>query len=139
MPSRRCIRRERPSRRSVRCCAWRGGRSRPHSADELERARDQRRGQPTGSALDTCAVQELGAARLRIDDWQLKKGGWNAIENGLLRAYRQGRTAFALAQREPSLEDLHAWRKRVKDLWYHERLLAPICGPAIRGHAKDAH
>lgn len=105
-------------------------------ADELERTRG---GQPTGSALDARAVQDLGAVRLRVDDWKLTKGGWSAIESGLLRSYRQGRGAFARVQREPSLEDLHAWRKRVKDLWYQERLLAPACGPAVRGQAKDAH
>jgi CHAD domain-containing protein len=109
-------------------------------ADQLERDRDARRdGGPTGSALDTRAVQELGAVRLRIDDWQLTQGGWSAIESGLLRSYRQGRRGFSRAQRDPSLEDLHAWRKRVKDLWYQERLIGPICGPAIRGQAKDAH
>jgi CHAD domain-containing protein len=109
-------------------------------ADQLERDRDERRdGGPTGSALDTRAVQELGAVRLRIDDWQLTQGGWSAIESGLLRSYGQGRRRLARAQRDPSLEDLHAWRKRVKDLWYQERLIGPICGPAIRGQAKDAH
>jgi CHAD domain-containing protein len=109
-------------------------------ADQLKRDRDARRDdRPTGSALDTRAVQELGAVRLRIDDWQLTDGGWSAIESGLLRSYRQGRRGFARAQRDPSLEDLHAWRKRVKDLWYQERLIGPICGPAIRGQAKDAH
>ena len=35
------------------------------------------------------------------------------------------------------MSDLHDWRKRVKDLWYHERLLAPTCGPTVRGHAKE--
>jgi CHAD domain-containing protein len=108
-------------------------------ADQLERTRDAERGQRTGSALDTRAVQELGAVRLRIDDWQLTKGGWNAIESGLLRSYQRGGKAFARAQRERSLEDLHEWRKRVKDLWYQERLLAPICGPASGGHVKDVH
>jgi CHAD domain-containing protein len=109
-------------------------------SERLEHDRDaQRGGQPTGSAVDTRAVEELGAVRLRIDGWQLTQDGWSAIESGLLRSYRQGRRGFARAQCEPSLEDWHEWRKRVKDLWYQERLLAPICGPAIRGQAKDAH
>jgi hypothetical protein len=79
-----------------------------------------------------------GRARVRVDDWKLTRGGWEAIEPGLLRSYQQGRQTLADARRKPSLDDLHAWRKRVKDLWYHERLLTSICGPAVRGHAEDA-
>jgi CHAD domain-containing protein len=74
-----------------------------------------------------------------VEDWILLRGGWKAIEGGLLRSYTRGRKAFARARRSRSTEDLHAWRKRAKDLWYHARLLEPICGPAVRGQAKDAH
>jgi CHAD domain-containing protein len=116
----------------------------PESAfEQIARALEHNREAPSGHTTDpglhTRAIQELDAIRLRIDDWQLTQGGWSALEPGLLRSYGRGRSAFALARREPSLEALHTWRKRVKDLWYHDRLLAPVCGPAIRGQAKDAH
>jgi CHAD domain-containing protein len=65
------------------------------------------------------------------------QGGWQALEGGLERSYRRGREAFAGARVSGEMEDLHAWRKRVKDLWYQERLLASTCGPTVRGHAKD--
>ncbi len=108
-------------------------------ADALTQRRDTSGGQAIDAGRHERAVQELSAVRLRIDDWQLGQSGWRALESGVLRSYRQGRKAFAAAQREPSLENLHTWRKRVKDLWYQQRLLAPVCGPAIRGQAKDAH
>ena len=93
----------------------------------------------SGSAVDARAIQELRAVRVRVDDWKLHRGGWKAIKAGLLRSYERGRSAFARARRTRSLDDLHAWRKRVKDLWYHQRLLTSICGPTARGLAKDAH
>jgi CHAD domain-containing protein len=96
-----------------------------------------RSGQRPGSALEARAVQELGALRVRVDDWKLSRGGWKAIDSGLLRSYRRGRKAFDRACATRSTEGLHEWRKRVKDLWYHERLLARTCGPAVRGQAKD--
>lgn len=96
-------------------------------------------GRRPDSALQARAVQELGALRVRVDDWKLVGGGWKAIEGGLLRSYTRGRKAFARARGERSVENLHAWRKRVKDLWYQQRLLGPICGPGARGQAKDAH
>ena len=108
-------------------------------AEQLERDRDAQRGQQSGAMRAKRAVRELTEVRLRLDDLKLTRGGWNAVEAGLLRSYRDGRTAFAQARRDPSLDGLHTWRKRVKDLWYQERLLAPACGPAISGHVKDAH
>ena len=108
-------------------------------AEQLKRARDSQHVARTDSAPDRRAVEKLGVVRVRVEDWQLKQGGWRGLESGLMRSYRRGRTAFAQAQRHSSLENLHAWRKRVKDLWYQERLLAPTCGPATKGQAKDAH
>jgi CHAD domain-containing protein len=90
-------------------------------------------------ALDAKAVQELGSVRLRVDEWELSRGGWKGIDAGLVRSYSRGRRALKRARRSRSLDDLHAWRKRVKDLWYHQRLLTECCGPAIRGQAQDAH
>jgi CHAD domain-containing protein len=103
-----------------------------------EQLRSQGSARP-GSALESRAVGELGAIRVRVDDWQLSRDGWKAIEEGLVLSYKRGRKAFARARKQRSVEDLHAWRKRVKDLWYHERLLAAVCGPAVGGQAKDAH
>ncbi|MBV8430366.1 MAG: CHAD domain-containing protein [Solirubrobacterales bacterium] len=97
--------------------------------------------QSTGSSSggDGQAISELGAVRLRLEDWQLGAGGWKALDTGLLRSYKRGRRALRRARASGEAEDLHAWRKRVKDLWYHERLLAPTCGLTVRGHAKELH
>ena len=83
-------------------------------------------------------VRELDAVRERVADWELARDGWSAIEDGLLRTYERGRAAFRGCTRDPSLPNLHAWRKRVKDLDYQQRLLEPTCGPAVGGQARDA-
>lgn len=49
--------------------------------------------------------------------------GWAAIEPGLRREYARGRARYRGLPEQPSPVELHEWRKRVKDLWYHERLL----------------
>jgi CHAD domain-containing protein len=85
------------------------------------------------------AVAELRASRERIAGWKLQRGGWAGLEPGLRRSYRRGRTAFAVARREPTDVRLHDWRKRVKDLWYDLRLLEEVGGPSVHGQAKDAH
>lgn len=103
--------------------------------EALEAAREDQR----GSVLNAHAVEELGAVRLQVGDWKISKDGWKAVDAGLTRSYKRGRRAFTHARKDGSTGDLHNWRKRVKDLWYHQRLLAPTCGPAVRGQAKDAH
>jgi CHAD domain-containing protein len=107
--------------------------------EHLESRRAAEVGGSNGSRLDARAVQDLGVVRARVDGWEIRADDWAAIDQGLRRSYRRGREALKRARQSRSLEDLHAWRKRAKDLWYHERLLAPAAGPGVRGQAKDAH
>ncbi|HEU5397099.1 MAG TPA: CHAD domain-containing protein [Verrucomicrobiae bacterium] len=57
--------------------------------------------------------------------------GWAALGPGLRAGYARAREALAAAQRQPSPENLHDWRKRVKDLWYDLRLLCRAA-PKVR-------
>lgn len=107
--------------------------------DRLVAARDERRGVLTGETLGLRAVGELGAVRLRSETWKLSGDGWAAIEDGLTRSYRDGRAAYKRARSHRATADWHAWRKRAKDLWYHQRLLAKVAGPTVKGQAKEAH
>jgi CHAD domain-containing protein len=73
------------------------------------------------------AVDEvLGEARQRVEDWPIDTSGFDALRPGLHRVYRRGYQRMADAEAHPSSEQLHEWRKRVKYLWYHLRLLTPI-------------
>ena len=44
----------------------------------------------------------------------------------------------SVARREPTVENLHQWRKRTKDLWYHLRMLKPMAPAIVGGHADEA-
>jgi hypothetical protein len=105
----------------------------------LHRRRDAQREQLADSDLTARAAADLGAVRVRIEQWKISEGGWGAIEDGLQRSYSDGRRAFHLARDHHSGVAWHQWRKRVKDLWYQERLLSAVAGPACVGQAKDAH
>jgi CHAD domain-containing protein len=52
--------------------------------------------------------------------------GWEALHRGLRRTYRQGRRACEKLCTAPETEGLHAWRRRVKDLWYDLSLLSRL-------------
>jgi CHAD domain-containing protein len=88
-----------------------------------------------GAAL-TETLKEVGS---RVDDWPLDRAGWPDARKGIARAYRRGRKAFGKADAEPSTENLHEWRKRVKDLWYHERLLKGAWPAVLGAQAAAAH
>jgi CHAD domain-containing protein len=107
--------------------------------EQLECRRDRRRADLTAAAQRVQAINVLGGVRARLETWNLSDDDWDAIEDGLRRSYRDGRKAFRRARRSRSNADWHRWRKRAKDLWYQQRLLSPIAGPAVAGQAKDAH
>jgi CHAD domain-containing protein len=92
---------------------------------------------PIGSPADRVA-SELRAVGRGIDDWPMRRGGWHAVKPGLLTGYASGRDLLATAREQPTVENLHEWRKRVKDLWYHLRLLKSLSPGIIGGQADEA-
>jgi len=84
-------------------------------------------------------IEQLRAAELRVERWPLDDAGWDAVLAGLARAYARGHAGFATARATPEPELLHAWRKRAKDLWYHQRLLAPAWPDVVGAQGEAAH
>jgi len=105
-------------------------------AIEVER-RQNGAGERVRAARDAVAI--LKEARKRVDDWPLQRNSFDALAGGVDRAYRRGRRALKSARREPSVEALHEWRKRVKDLWYHHTLLRALWPPVMAAIGDEAH
>ena len=79
--------------------------------------------------------KESGSKRVMKDLGQIQRGfqalrlhakGWTVLSPGLNWSYRRGRGSKAACLKIASPENLHEWRKRVKDLWYQVRLLRPV-------------
>ncbi|WP_290650447.1 CHAD domain-containing protein, partial [Aquisalimonas sp.] len=77
-----------------------------------------------GVSLGT-AREALLQARSRIDDWP-EIPAFSDLAPGAARCYRHGGARLRDAQRGPSIEVLHEWRKRAKDYWYHTCLLRGV-------------
>jgi CHAD domain-containing protein len=80
---------------------------------------------------------KLQEIRRRVKRWPLEAAGFPAIEEGLESAVRRGRKSLAEARQTMRTDDLHEWRKRVKDHWYHVRLLEDLSSDAVRGRERS--
>ncbi len=69
------------------------------------------------------AASALAQGRPRIGLLPLSAQGWEAVAPGIHRTYRRGRKRLGVVTEEPSAENLHEWRKRVKDFWYQLRIV----------------
>ncbi len=63
---------------------------------------------------------------------------WGSVGPNLRYGYEGGLKAFKNAYRYPSDDSFHEWRKRVKDLWYHLRILNPLWPGVMDGLAAQA-
>lgn len=66
---------------------------------------------------------DILAALERVPSWRIGAEGFAAVEGGLRKTYRSARKELAEAFADPTAENFHQWRKRVKYHWYHTRLL----------------
>lgn len=76
--------------------------------------------------------EQMSAARSRAGHWRLSADGFDAIEPGLARSYKAARRAMTAASKHTTADAVHAWRKHVKDHWYHAHLLTPLWPKQMR-------
>jgi CHAD domain-containing protein len=92
---------------------------------------------PPAPDIDLRAHAERLAA-FDVEDWPLKRVDERVWRDGIVTSYTRGREAFARADSVPTTENLHEWRKRVKDLWYHQRLLRDSWDGVLKAEAKES-
>lgn len=81
------------------------------------------------------ALAKVRAFADAIDEWKVGHG-WEAIEPGLRRSYRDGRRALADARDKGDADALHTLRRRCKDLQYQLALLRNVWPPVLRGYGE---
>jgi CHAD domain-containing protein len=109
-------------------------------ATRLRRALvEHRHALESGADARDDVVAILREARERVAGWPLEHNSFEALAPGIARVYRRGRRDFRAAAEEPTVESLHEWRKRVKDLWYFLTLLRNAWEPVMEAMADEAH
>lgn len=83
------------------------------------------------------AAETIQTETQNVKAWQVQKEGFEAIGPGLKETYKRGRKALAIAKKHPTPVNFHEWRKRVKDLWYHVRLLESLWTNVMEAHEKS--
>jgi CHAD domain-containing protein len=103
-------------------------------------AERKRLADPGGGALALDrGMGAIAAGRDAIADWPLHADDWTLIGPGLKRSYRRGRNRLADVRSEATDEAIHEWRKRVKDVWYHVRLLRNAKASVLGEMAEQVH
>ena len=85
------------------------------------------------------AHAELMLARSEVQALAPKKDSFKAVRPGLEEIYGDGRAAYRAARKKPTTENLHEWRKRVKDLWYSATILRPAWPAMMSELSAEAH
>jgi CHAD domain-containing protein len=78
------------------------------------------------SAVINSLSTDLLLARSRVFDWPLSGDDFKLIKKNLQSIYEQGRKYMYAVFSEAVKENVHEWRKRVKDLWYSMRILSNL-------------
>jgi CHAD domain-containing protein len=84
------------------------------------------------------AVPKLECLEERLSKWPLTRISWKEICGAVEKIYKRGQRRLAKTIKKPAPENFHAWRKRVKDLWYQLRILQPLNRVVLDEMAHDA-
>jgi CYTH domain-containing protein/CHAD domain-containing protein len=104
---------------------------------ELEAERDAVGG--GGELVSRVAIAEIEVGRDEISRWDLSSDSWDLLAPGLRRSYRRGLREMKRVREKRRADDVHSWRKRVKDLWYQLRLVRGAWPEVVGETAEQAH
>ena len=79
----------------------------------------------------------LRAERQRVKQWKISADGFRAVAPGLKASVRRARAAMVEAWLHPTASYHHAWRRQVKDHWFHVRLLGARCGYRLESYQRQ--
>lgn len=104
--------------------------------DERKHAEASMRDDAAGVGAVLTALEE---GRARTAAWTFERDGFDGLTPGLRRIYRRGRKRMRAARKDPSPENLHEWRKRVKDLWHASQIVRPAQPKRLKRVSRRAH
>jgi CHAD domain-containing protein len=84
------------------------------------------------------AIPQLERVEARLLKWPLEGLTWKQICGAVGKIYKRGQRGLAKTINDPESENFHAWRKRVKDIWYQLRILQPLNRVVLTEMAHDA-
>ena len=99
---------------------------------ENQKRETEQRLQPENVIRET--MKTLASAAQRSKTWPLSKDGFEGVAPGLELSYREGRKALKKAEQDQNAVSYHDLRKRVKDHWYHVRLLENLWTDVMQAH-----
>jgi CHAD domain-containing protein len=92
-----------------------------------------------GDGAIAATIVTVDHALSRTTTWTFARDDFGALSPGLQRIYRRGRKAMKAARKDPSAENLHEWRKRVKDLWHATEIVGDARPKQLERFAKQTH
>jgi len=84
------------------------------------------------------AIPQLERVKARLLSWPLEGLTWKQICGVVGKIYKRGQRGLAKTIDDQEAENFHAWRKRVKDIWYQLRILQPLNRVVLEQIAHDA-
>jgi CHAD domain-containing protein len=107
--------------------------------DRLAEERDDAKPSGRGDERVDAVLEALRHARARTPAWTFAGDDFAVLSPGLRRIYRRGRKRMRAALDDPTPENLHEWRKRVKDLWYATQIVREAQPKRLKRVSKRAH
>jgi CHAD domain-containing protein len=84
------------------------------------------------------AIPQLERVEARLLKWPLDGLAWKQVCGAVAKIYKRGQRGLSKTINDPEPEKFHAWRKRVKDIWYQLRILQPLNRMVLTEMAHDA-